>query len=143
MSKAPGQHQAIGPRRRHDPAWRDSGTLRVRVPGPLLTYEKARAAIERLPARRRRGAIVELDFSDIRDVGRPWTPVFAVILQYARRTGANVVLTHLSSRVAAMTSVVLRGVCRPMVRVRPGVRRRNARRRQMSGSNRRIAECSE
>jgi hypothetical protein len=91
--------------------------IRVRLPGPVLNYRRARRVLGSLIRRVRRGTAVELDLGEVRDIAAPWMPVFGLLLWVARKTRANYVLTHANRRVAAMASIALADLGRSGVRL--------------------------
>lgn len=94
------------PRSRNHPA-AGSSRARVRLPGPVLTYSRARRVVSALARRVRGPSVIEFDLSHVRDIDPPWMPVFALILWLARRTGSRCVLTRSNRRVGEMASIAL------------------------------------
>jgi hypothetical protein len=83
---------------------------RVRMPGPVLTYADVRAVLARLQRQRGARGPVELDFSRVREIAPPWTPVFGLLTWFAAHGDLRLVLTGMQARIAAMAALTLEQV---------------------------------
>jgi hypothetical protein len=73
----------------------------------VLGYEDVRDVAASLgPASLGGEKRINVDLTHVRDIERPWTPVFALIVQWAQSCGVPFRLTGLNRRLAAMASLV-------------------------------------
>jgi|GEM_PF-4449483 len=103
------------------------GVLRVRGRGPSLAYADIRAMTERLLSESvdRTLSEVVFDFTHIRRIDAPWTPVVAQLLAFSRCSAADCRITSLHGQPAAIIGLLLNdGACRKLLTIEdlPSVR---------------------
>jgi len=96
------------------------GVLQVRSRGPELRYDDVRAIAERLLAERIDETLAEIvfDFTDVRAIETPWTPVIAQLINFARHSSAPCRITSLHGQPAAIIGLLLGdGACRTLLQI--------------------------
>ncbi len=111
----PHQRTAGRTGRGRDAHWRldtpAPGDLCVVFLRPVLRYEHVRLLFDWLLNERRLvWQNLTFDFSNVRDLGAPWAPLFAHLAYVALRTGAECQVVGLSARLARMAGFAMRGV---------------------------------
>jgi len=83
----------------------------VRIEGPTLRYTDLTRVITQLRASGAKdgGRDAVFDFSSVEEIEPPWTPVFAVIADFARQVPGDCVMTGLHGRTAAMAELAFGG----------------------------------
>jgi hypothetical protein len=96
------------------------GVLHVRKRGPALRYEEIRKIAQGLLAQQLDQTLSEIvfDFSNVREIVAPWTPVVAQLIDFARQSHAACRITALHGRPAAIVALLLGdGVCRELLHI--------------------------
>ncbi len=96
------------------------GVLRVQKRGPGLRYDEIRGIAERLLDENIDETLSEIvfDFSNVREIEAPWTPVVAQLIAFARRARASCRITALQGQPAAIVALLLGdGACRSLLSV--------------------------
>ena len=96
------------------------GVLHVRKRGPALRYEEIRKIAQGLLAQQLDQTLSEIvfDFSNVREIVAPWTPVVAQLIDFARQSHAACRITALHGQPAAIVALLLGdGVCRELLHI--------------------------
>jgi hypothetical protein len=101
----------------------DPGELTIRPLTTKLNYAELHDLVCRVLGSSERTAFrIGFDLSRIETITRPWTAVFALFVECARRTlGCR--LRGLNPELAAMAELVLRGVSAELLSIEPDARR--------------------
>ena len=88
----------------------ESGDIRVEPLSESLSFDDVRDVVERLEriASDSRARFI-FDMSAVKNISGPWTAVFALFIDFARRCGRRCHLTALTGRLEAMAQLALRG----------------------------------
>ena len=105
---------AVEPARRNAPTgtWRltapTRGELCISFRSAVLAYEDVRPLLAWFQKERGRSwQKITFDFTDVRDIAAPWTPLFAHLEYVASRVATDCRLIGLNARLASMASLVL------------------------------------